>query len=77
LALFGTTRFASDLEGVSVHLQPGGQGYVIVSNQQANTFRVFPRAGTPGEPHDYPLIESVRGSTRESNRSDVTAEALL
>ena len=76
LALFGTTGFASDLEGISIYPQAKGAGYVLVSNQQADTFRIFPRAGTPGKPHDHPLLASVRLSTRESDGSDVTAEAL-
>jgi len=76
LALFGTTGFASDLEGISMYPQAGGAGYLLVSNQQADTFRIFPRAGTPGKPHDHPLLASVRLSTRESDGSDVTAEAL-
>ena len=76
LALFGTTGFVSDLEGISIYPQAGGAGYVLVSNQQADTFRIFPRGGTRGKPHDHPLLASVRLSTHESDGSDVTAEAL-
>jgi hypothetical protein len=72
LALFDTTGFAGDLEGISIYPQPGGAGYVVVSNQQANTFRIFPRAGTPRKLHDHPLLASVRLSTHESDGSDVT-----
>jgi len=76
LALLGTTGFASDHEGISIYSQPGGVGYVIVSNQQADTFRIFPRAGTGGKPHDHPLLKSVRLSTHESDGSEVTNVAL-
>jgi 3-phytase len=76
LALFGTTGFASDHEGISIYPQAGGQGYILVSNQQADTFRIFHRAGTPGKPHDHPLLASVRVSSRESDGSEITAEAL-
>ena len=76
LALFGTRGFASDLEGISIYPQSGGAGYILVSNQQADTFRIFPRAGTNGKPHDHPLLASVRLSTRESDGSDLTAEDL-
>lgn len=72
LALFGTTGFASDHEGISIYPQAGGAGYVIVSNQQADTFRIFPRTGTAGNPHDHPLLKSVRLSTHESDGSEVT-----
>jgi 3-phytase len=76
LALFGTAGFASDLEGISIYPQASGAGYVMVSNQQADTFRIFPRAGTPGKPHDHPLLKSVRLATRESDGSEVTNVAL-
>lgn len=76
LAVFGTTGFASDLEGISIYPQAGGAGYILVSNQQADTFRIFPRAGSAGKPHEHPLLASVRLSTRESDGSDVTAEEL-
>lgn len=72
LALFGTAGFAGDLEGISVYAQAGGAGYVMVSNQQADTFRIFARAGTLGGPHAHPLLKSVRLSTRESDGSEVT-----
>jgi 3-phytase len=72
LALFGTAGFAGDHEGISLYVQPGGAGYVMVSNQQADTFRIFPRTGPAGKPHDHPLLRSVRLSTRASDGSDVT-----
>ena len=76
LALFGTTGFASDLEGISIYKSGPASGYILVSNQQADTFRIFPREGTTGNPHDHPLLHSVRLSTRESDGSDVTNVAL-
>ncbi len=77
LAMFGTTGFADDREGISIYPTGPGKGYVLVSNQQANTFRIFPREGTvAGGAHDHPLISSVRLSTDESDGSDVTAAAL-
>lgn len=72
LAQFGTTGFAEDQEGISIYERPGGRGFVLVSNQSVDTFRIFPREGTPGKPHDHPLLASVRLSTRESDGSDVT-----
>jgi 3-phytase len=72
LALFGTTGFAGDMEGISIYKTGPGTGYILVSNQQADTFRVFPREGTALNPHEHPLVKSVRLSTRESDGSDVT-----
>ncbi len=76
LALFEMIGFASDHEDISIYPQAGGQGYILVSNQRADSFRIFPRAGTSGKPHDHPLLASVRVSSRESDGSEVTVEAL-
>lgn len=76
LALFGTSGFASDHEGISLYPTSADAGYLLVSNQQADTFRIFPRAGLPGKPHEHPLLASVRLSTRESDGSEVTPVSL-
>jgi 3-phytase len=78
LAHFGTTGFTEDHEGISIYRKPGapGTGYVLVSNQSADTFRIFPREGVAGRLHEHPLLASVRLSTRESDGSDVTNVAL-
>ncbi|RXK54801.1 phytase [Oleiharenicola lentus] len=72
LALFGTTGFASDHEGISIYPKSGGQGYVLVSDQQAYRFQIFPRAGTPGKPHDHPMLAAVEVAAIQSDGSDVT-----
>lgn len=76
LALFGTTGFAGDHEGISVYKFPDGTGYLLVSNQQADSFRVFPREGTAGKPHDHPLLTSIRVAAQDSDGSDVATAPL-
>lgn len=76
LACFGTTGFAQDHEGISFYKNSDGTGYILVSNQQADTFRIFPREGTPGRPHEHPLITSVRVAAHDSDGSDTTTAAL-
>jgi 3-phytase len=76
LALFGTEGFADDREGISIYELDAKTGYVIVSNQQANTFRVFPREGTATDPHAHPLITSVLLATLDSDGHDVTTTEL-
>ena len=51
LALFGTEGFAEDHEGISIYSIEDGTGYILVSDQQANAFRIFKREGEPGNPH--------------------------
>jgi 3-phytase len=76
LACFGVEGFASDHEGISIYPLDAKTGYIIVSNQQANTFRVFPREGTAGDPHTHPLISSVRLATLDSDGHELTTAAL-
>jgi 3-phytase len=75
LALFGTTGFTSDVEGISIYKTASTTGYVLVSDQQANLFRVFPREGQ-GSEHQHPEIAVVALSTVESDGSDVTSVSL-
>lgn len=76
LAFFGTTGFARDHEGISIYPTGPGVGYILVSNQQANTFRVFSREGTAASPHEHTFVTSVRLSTDQSDGSDVTPVSL-
>jgi 3-phytase len=76
LAVFGTEGFAEDREGISIYKINDGTGYILVSDQQANAFRIFRREGEPGNPHDHRLVKVVRVSTNESDGSDVTSSVL-
>lgn len=75
LALFGTTGFTEDIEGISIYKLQGGTGFIVVSDQQANKFRVFPREGGAG-PHAHEEIAVISTSTFESDGSDVTSRSL-
>jgi 3-phytase len=76
LALFATDGFADQREGISIYAIEGGTGYILVSDQQANAFRIYSREGSPGNPHDHRFIKSVQVSTNESDGSEVTNVAL-
>jgi 3-phytase len=76
LALFGTTGFQEDREGISIYTIDAGTGYILVSDQQANQFQVFPREGAGGNPHAHPRLKAVRVSTIESDGSEVTSARL-
>ena len=66
LAFFGQNDFASDNEGISIYKSSDSTGYVLVSNQQDNSFNVYPREG-----NDHRLITKIPASTIESDGSDV------
>ena len=73
LALLGTTGFKEDREGISIYKTGASSGYILVSDQQANRFHVFPREGTAKGPHDQPEIGVIPVSAIESDGSEVTS----
>lgn len=76
LALFATEGFAGDHEGISVFPTGPGTGYLVVSNQDGDTFEVFSREGTPGHPHEHRHVGSLKLATHASDGHEVTARAL-
>jgi len=76
LALFATTGFASDHEGISVYKRADGTGYLLVSDQQANRFQFFPREGATGRPHEHARLASVSVAAIDSDGSDFTNASL-
>jgi len=76
LALFGTDGFADQREGISIYTIDDGTGYILVSDQQGNAFRIFTREGAPDDPNNHQLVKVVHTSTNESDGSDVTSMVL-
>lgn len=76
LALFGTSGFTQDHEGISIYKINNNTGYILVSDQQSNRFRVFRREGANGNPHDHRLVKIINMSTSESDGSEVTSVSL-
>lgn len=76
LALFGTGNFTDDREGISIYKRNDGTGYLLVSDQQANRFNIYPREGEAGNAHAHRLLKSILLATEESDGSDITAVTL-
>jgi len=76
LALFAKEGFADDHEGISIYKRADGTGFLLVSDQQANRFWVFPREGASGRPHEHNPIAIVDVCAIESDGSDVTGTPL-
>jgi len=72
LAVFGTEGFTEDREGISIYTIEDGTGYILVSDQQANSFQIFTREGEPDNHHNHKLLKVIKVSTNESDGSDVT-----
>ncbi|MEL1252833.1 phytase [Flavobacterium sp. DGU38] len=73
LAFFGQKDFKADHEGIAIYKKTDSTGYILVSNQQANTFMVYPREGVNGNPNSYKLLAEVPTSTIECDGADVTS----
>jgi 3-phytase len=76
LALFATSGFARDHEGISIYKIKGGKGYILVSDQQANQFWIFTREGSPNDPHDHCLVKIVKVAAQQSDGNAVTSMSL-
>ena len=72
LAFFGMKDFKADHEGIAIYKKDIKTGYILVSNQQANTFMVYAREGNNGNPDEYKLLAEVPTSTIECDGADVT-----
>lgn len=67
LSVFGKGDFKSDVEGISIYPTSQGKGYILVSNQQNDTFNVYLR-----EDQSKGRIAEIPVSTLESDGSEVT-----
>jgi 3-phytase len=76
LAIFGQNEFKEDNEGISIYKFSDGTGYILVSDQSANKFNIYPREGSKGQPNNHQRIASVDVSTDQSDGSDVTSTSL-
>jgi 3-phytase len=73
LALFGQHGFTQDHEGISIYAVSETEGYILVSDQQADQFIVFTREGFDHDPHNHQMVKIIRTATHESDGSDVTS----
>lgn len=77
LAFFGQADFLEDNEGISIYPTDSVNGYILVSNQQDNSFLVYPREGDgSGNVHQHALLAKIPVSTLESDGSEVTPVAV-
>jgi len=67
LLVFGKGDFKSDVEGISIYPTSAAAGYILVSNQQKDTFNVYLR-----ENPAKGIIAEIPVSTSESDGSEVT-----
>ncbi|MCR9181775.1 MAG: phytase [Flavobacteriaceae bacterium] len=64
LACFGGETFKRDNEGIAIAAYENGEGYIIVSNQQAETFNIFSRK-------DNSFIKEINLNTKQTDGCEV------
>ncbi len=69
LAFFGQKDFKRDHEGIALYKTSEKQGYILISDQQANRFAVYAREGNTNA-HDHKMIASIPFSSVECDGAD-------
>lgn len=73
LAFFAQKDAKSDHEGIAIYKKDSTTGYILLSNQQKNTFLVYEREGQNGNPNDHKLIAEIPVSTIECDGADASS----
>jgi 3-phytase len=73
LALFGTTGFVQDHEGIAIYPMSDSTGWIVVSDQQGRRLQVFRREGARGAPFRHDLVATIPVSALETDGLEVTA----
>jgi 3-phytase len=76
LALIPNIGVTEDNEGISIYKTGEKTGYILVSDQGAGKFQIFPREGSATNPHEHKMIRSVKVTALKSDGSEVTNVAL-
>ena len=79
LAHFGRTGFRGDREGIAIYTLPDGTGYIVCTDQidDDSEYHLYPREGTPGNPHDHSReIAVLRGGADDTDGIDISSSPL-
>lgn len=72
LAFFAQEDATHDHEGIAIYKKDEKTGYILVSNQQNNSFLVYNREGSANNPNEHKLLVDIPVSTIECDGADVT-----
>lgn len=76
LALFATSGFTEDHEGISIYQVTDSTGYILVSDQGANQFQIFTREGNGKNPNQHDLVKTVKVKANHSDGSEIISVPL-
>lgn len=70
LAFFGQKDFKRDHEGIALYKTNAKNGYLLISDQQANHFVVYKREGETNNAHEHKMIAKIPFSSVECDGAD-------
>ncbi|WP_299761766.1 phytase [uncultured Pontibacter sp.] len=76
LALFATSSFSIDQEGIAIYNETDSTGFILVSDQDAGELHLYPREGTAADPHQHPLLKEVPIAARFTDGIEATSHSL-
>ncbi len=79
LALFATTGFIKDREGLGIYKAKNGKGYIVVSDQGdgESQIHLYPREGSARSPHDHSqLVAELTGGADTTDGLEVVSADL-
>lgn len=70
IAFFGQKDFKRDNEGIAIYKTNATDGYILISDQQANYFNVYKREGEKDNVNEHKIIARIPTSTIECDGAD-------
>jgi 3-phytase len=79
LAHFARSGYRGDREGIGIYALSDGTGYIVGTDQldEDSEYHLYPREGTPGNPHDHSReIAVLRGGADATDGIEISSSAL-
>lgn len=79
LAHFGRSGFRGDREGIAIYATSARGGYIVCTDQLEgdSEYRLYPREGTPENPHDHSReVAVIRGGADSTDGLEISSRAL-
>lgn len=73
IAFFAQNDVKRDHEGIAIYKKDHKTGYILLSNQQNNSFVVYKREGEANNPHEHKPIAEIPVSAIECDGADATS----
>jgi 3-phytase len=78
LAVFGTSGYQLDREGLALYTHADGTGYLVSTDQipGGSVFKLYRREGEAGQPHRHIVVGEAKTTTDETDGIEVVSTSL-